>query len=163
MLQEVLAFLFALAALAAILYIFPGLTDPVLSTRRTAPASRLPQRALAVLPYKQLRRSQRVPLRIPISVRWAPPGSPATVKESTETEVVSAHGALIRLHPALARKSRIEITHQHTQQSASARVAWVGEPDKRGELFPVGVELSVPSQTFWGVSSVAPGSRSRPG
>ncbi|MFQ5662648.1 MAG: PilZ domain-containing protein [Terriglobia bacterium] len=105
-----------------------------------------------MLPYSEHRRSERVLLRIPISVCCALPAGPAAIKESTETEVVSAHGALIRLRQALAQDTRVEITHQRTRQSISGRVVWVGQPGKQDELFPVGIELSVPSESFWGIS-----------
>lgn len=109
-----------------------------------------------MLPHKEHRRSQRVLLRIPISVSWPLPAGPATVKESTETEVVSAHGALIRLRQELARDTRIEVVHQFTRQAALGRVVWVGRPEKLDEPFSVGVELSAPNETFWGVSFAAP-------
>lgn len=109
-----------------------------------------------MLPHREHRRSQRALLRIPITVSWTPPAGQATVRESTQTEVVSAHGALIRLRQALARDTRLEIIHQRTQQLAFGRVVWVGQPDTADEPYPVGVELSVPSQQFWGVSFAAP-------
>jgi hypothetical protein len=43
-----------------------------------------------------MRRSQRVLLRLPIQVRWTPPGETA-ISEETTTLVVNAHGALIVL------------------------------------------------------------------
>ncbi|MBI4462928.1 MAG: PilZ domain-containing protein [Acidobacteria bacterium] len=100
----------------------------------------------------EYRRSQRALLRIPISVSWAPPAGPATLKESTETEIVSAHGALIRLRQALALDTPIEITHHYTQKSAMGRVVWVESPKNSNDTFHLGVELSVPSESFWGVS-----------
>jgi hypothetical protein len=56
------------------------------------------------------RRSQRALLRIPISVSWKPPVGPANLKVAAETEVVGAHGALIRLQQAPERNARVEIT-----------------------------------------------------
>lgn len=105
-----------------------------------------------MLPHTGHRRSQRYLLRIPISVSWTPPAGQATVKESAETEVVSAHGALIRLRQPLARDTRLQIMHKRTEESTLARVVWVGEPENLDDPFPVGVELSVPTETFWGVS-----------
>lgn len=108
-----------------------------------------------MLAYRAVRRSQRVCFRVPVTVSWTPPAGRAVVKESTETQVVSAHGALIRLRQELARDTRLEIMHQRTQELAFARVAWVGQPENPDDPYPVGVELSVPSQTFWGIPFVA--------
>ena len=105
-----------------------------------------------MVPQFEYRRSQRALVRIPITVSWSPPAGPASLKESTETEVVSAHGALIRLRQVLARDTRVEITHKRTQQSASGRVAWVEQPKNQTDSFRVGIELSVPSESFWGIS-----------
>ena len=44
----------------------------------------------------EMRRSQRVVLRLPIQVRWTPQGDSA-ITEETVTLVVNAHGALISL------------------------------------------------------------------
>jgi hypothetical protein len=98
------------------------------------------------------RRSQRALLRIPISVSWKPPVGPANLNVAAETEVVGAHGALIRLQQAPEQNARVEITHGHTRQTAPGRVIAVEPPGKENEPYRVTVELSVPSETFWGLS-----------
>lgn len=95
------------------------------------------------------RRSPRTPLRVPVTVSWLLPAGFTREKESTETRVVNAHGALIHLQRPLARDTQVEIIHQQSGHYAYARVAWVGEPVPPKGTVPVGVELAVPNAGFW--------------
>ncbi len=105
-----------------------------------------------MLRHWEHRRSERVLVRIPIIVSWDPSEGVVSVKKSTETEAVSAHGVLIRLGQTLAQDTPIEITHRRSGKSASARVVWAQRPEKSDDSFRIGVELSVSSETFWGIS-----------
>ena len=58
----------------------------------------------------------------------------------------------IRNEEALEQNARVEITHGHTRQTAPGRVISVEPPGKENEPYRVTVELSVPSETFWGLS-----------
>ncbi len=113
----------------------------------------LPQRkgaraATVTQPKASRRRSQRVPWRTPIIVNtWLQEG--LNVREQAETEVVNAHGALLRLSSLLPVSKPIELLHPQTNKLSTARVVWA---DTRTEgKARVGVELTEPSETFWGV------------
>ncbi len=97
---------------------------------------------------KERRRSQRVLLVIPIEVEWTTKEGKST-KEAAETEIVSAHGALLRMKSRIPLSIEITLYQRRVRQSTRARVVGVSSrPD--GER--VAVELSIPSWSFWGVS-----------
>jgi hypothetical protein len=54
----------------------------------------------------EMRRNQRVLLRVPIQVRWTPQGE-TVISEETTTLVVNAHGALIILTMKVKPGARI--------------------------------------------------------
>ncbi len=97
------------------------------------------------------RRSQRVLLVIPVEVTWTTRDG-RRLKENAETQVVNAHGALLRMKTTLPLSAEVELTRPRTQQSVLARVVWAGDVAEQDEMPRVAVELAVPSETFWGVS-----------
>jgi hypothetical protein len=108
--------------------------------------------ALERLSLRRQRRSQRTTIRMPLIVSWTIPVGSGTMQETTATAVVSGHGALIHLRQELALNWPIEILNKLTQRSTRGRVAWVGSLGNFNDPFPVGIELSVPSETFWAPS-----------
>ena len=96
------------------------------------------------------RRSQRVRLAIPVEVAWTQEDG-AQVKEHAETEILNAHGALLRMEPHLPIPIDIHLSRPRTQLFTQARVVGFREPTPGG-LLGVAVELAAPSQTFWGIS-----------
>jgi hypothetical protein len=95
----------------------------------------------------EMRRSQRVALRIPIQVRWTPPGEPPIVEDAT-TLVVSAHGALIFVAMKVKTGSRIFARNQQAQEK-ECRVVHTRESRERKH--EVGVAFLVPGGKFWGL------------
>lgn len=94
------------------------------------------------------RRSSRVLWRSPVIVVWAAQGG-LKVREHAETEVVNAHGALLRLETALRSGKRIELLDPRSNEFMTARVVWSRR--EVGSTARAGVELSIPSETFWGI------------
>jgi len=95
-----------------------------------------------------MRRSQRVLLRLPIQVRWTPPGETA-ISEETTTLVVNAHGALIVLAMKVKAGARIFIRNSALAQDKECRVVRVsGRVENKHE---VGVEFLRPDAKFWGL------------
>lgn len=93
------------------------------------------------------RRSPRIKWRIPFVATWAS-GKTLTVREQGETEVINAHGALIRLATHLRRGSQITLLRPGTNLSKPARV--VGDVGPAGDgRVRLGVELEIPSHNFW--------------
>jgi len=97
----------------------------------------------------QRRRSPRILWRTSILVNWLGDGG-LTVREQAETEIVNAHGALLRLPAALERGQAVELLHPTSNESQNARVVWTQE--SAGGWVSAGVELKEPSATFWGIN-----------
>ncbi len=96
------------------------------------------------------RRSQRALLVIPVDVAWTKEDG-VRVKETAETEVVNAHGALLCLDVRLPLKMEVVLTNRLTQQSTRARVVRKYLPREDGKQ-RIAFELVEASETFWGVS-----------
>lgn len=65
------------------------------------------------------------------------------------TEVVSAHGAVLRIKTRPPMSVEIELTNTHTGKSTKARI--VGVRPSVGGQQRVAVELAEPSYVFWGL------------
>ena len=100
------------------------------------------------------RRSQRVLLAIPVNVAWAG-RSGDRVEEEALTEIVNAHGALLRMKAPVAVGTEVEVTHGHTKKITKAVVVYTEEPEK-GKRAGVGLELEAASQQFWGITIPPP-------
>jgi PilZ domain len=96
----------------------------------------------------EMRRSQRVLLRMAIQVRWTPAGETA-IAEDTTTLVVNAHGALILLAMKVKAGTRIFVRNVASAQDKECRVVRVqGKLEGKSE---VGVEFLRADAKFWGL------------
>ena len=100
-------------------------------------------------PDKDRRRSQRVLIVIPVNVSWTTKDG-VRVKEEAHTEVVSRHGALLRMKGSLPVGAKVELNRHRTGHTSQAQVVWSGKPDAEG-IGRVAVELTETSDEFWGV------------
>jgi len=94
-----------------------------------------------------MRKSQRVALRLPVEVRWTPPGEPAIV-EKASTLVVSAHGALISMAMRVRAGARISARNRNAEDK-ECRVVHTRESRERKHQ--VAVAFLVPDGRFWGL------------
>ncbi len=101
-------------------------------------------------PGAERRRSQRVLLVIPLEVAWTS-ASGVRVLEHAETEIVNAHGALLRMKAKLPRGAQVELNRPTTHEKVQARVVFLGQEGTDG-LWRAGVEFTEPNVTFWGVT-----------
>src|SRR5438445_11960729 len=69
----------------------------------------------------EMRRSQRVVLRLPIQVRWTPQGDSA-ITEETVTLVVNAHGAFVSLAIKVKSGARIFVRSSAVTGDKECRV-----------------------------------------
>jgi hypothetical protein len=69
-------------------------------------------------------------------------------RETCETVVVNAHGALILLKHEIDDGEMLVLTHPETQEEQECRVVYLGEPADRQR---VGVEFLTPAPRFWGL------------
>src|SRR5271155_757270 len=97
----------------------------------------------------QLRRSQRVCLRLPIVVLREGPGA-NVASEETHTLIVNAHGALIQLGLTVEIGQLLGIKNSQTMEQLVCRVVHLG-PDQ-AEKREVGVEFEMPSARFWRIA-----------
>lgn len=99
-------------------------------------------------PYNTPRRSHRTATVHPVDVEWKR-GDGLKVREPGETEVVSAHGALLRMHAIVPRQSEIILRQLTTHQAILARVVRV-DPARADGVPRVAVEFSAPDEEYWG-------------
>jgi len=97
----------------------------------------------------QLRRSQRVCLRLPILVLRERPGN-NVAQEETQTLIVNAHGALIQLALTVEMGQLLGIKNRQTMEQLVCRVVHMG-PDQLGKK-EVGIEFETPSPRFWRIT-----------
>jgi hypothetical protein len=69
-------------------------------------------------------------------------------RETCETVVVNAHGALILLKHEIDDGEMLVLTHPETMEEQECRVVYLGEP---GDRQRVGVEFLTPAPRFWGL------------
>jgi hypothetical protein len=92
------------------------------------------------------RRSQRIDLNVPVVV-YRPPNEGPQFYESTQTCVVSAHGALMALTDMVAPKQRLLMQNTESGEQQECRVVSV----KKELVGPpkVAVEFTRPAPKFW--------------
>lgn len=96
------------------------------------------------------RRSQRVILTLPVTVRTVDGPNDAAFKEDTQTLVVNVHGALVLLAGKVTKGQKLALTNHSTQMEQECRVASIGQ-QSAGKT-QVGVEFLKPSPDFWRIS-----------
>jgi len=101
-------------------------------------------------PDPSRRRSQRVILSLPVTVRTEDGPKDISFEEETHTLVVNLHGALIVLAAKVAKGQRLRLTNRATQLEQVCRVASLG-PVSGGKA-QIGVEFLTPSPDFWRIS-----------
>lgn len=94
------------------------------------------------------RRSKRVLLSIPISVRGLT-SSGTAFQEDSRTLVVNAHGALIALAARVTANQLITVVNKSTNESRPCRVIYLG--NAQADKTQMGVEFVDPSPSFWQV------------
>jgi len=92
------------------------------------------------------RRSQRIDLNVPVVV-YRPPSEGPQFYESTQTLVVSAHGAVMALTQMVAPKQRFHVQNTDSGEQQECRVVSV----KKEPTGPpkVAVEFTRPAPGFW--------------
>lgn len=118
-------------------------------SNRVGVAFRIAQYHLEGETVQQARRSPRVLWRAPVAAMWMDREG-TNCQAVGESEVVNAHGGLIRLPTQFVPQNRLEVMHMRTREIRPARIVW-REPVPGGREVRLGVELVQPSQNFWGV------------
>jgi PilZ domain len=95
------------------------------------------------------RRSQRIDLNVPVVV-YRPPNEGPQFCQSTQTLVVSAHGALMALTCMVAPKQRLLVQNADSGEQQECRVVYV-KNDRMGPP-QVAVEFTQPAPSFWHIA-----------
>jgi hypothetical protein len=75
-------------------------------------------------------------------------------RESCQTIVINAHGALLYLKVELAIGAMVVLSNPFTQEDQECRVVFIGDDVEKGQR--VGVEFLSPAPHFWGVDFTPP-------
>ena len=101
-------------------------------------------------PASAQRRSRRLYIRIRVRLNWQPENQ-ILISEETETVVVNAHGALLRLGSVPALGQKVTLQNIPVQQTQEALVVFVGKAAGKDGKTSVGVEFTKPNASFWHV------------
>jgi hypothetical protein len=99
-------------------------------------------------PPPNRRRSQRVVLRVPVTLSGTIDQGPFS--EDTHTLIISAHGALISLAAKISQGQILRIRSQMYAEEQDCRVIWIG-PETEGKN-RCGIEFLQPAPNFWHVA-----------
>jgi hypothetical protein len=102
----------------------------------------------AAVHVEDRRRSQRVVIRVPVTVHVKVEGE--TVTFAAHTVAVNDHGAMLVTPQIIAVNTQLEITNDRTQQRVTARVTRTPPESSEGFLIPV--EFISPAPGYWQIS-----------
>jgi PilZ domain len=105
--------------------------------------------------YPERRRTTRLPLQIPLTVRCRLPEG-ETIDLKASTYIISADGALLLMDTPLFSGQLIKVINEHTAKSIDCVVTSLRE--KRERRF-VGIAFTTPSVDFWHIVFPRSGTR----
>jgi hypothetical protein len=94
------------------------------------------------------RRSQRVIIRVPITLVATEKGQP--VKITAHTVAVNIHGAMVVCPRMLDPETKLELVNGRTSEKVGSRVSRAPRESAEGFLIPV--EFTTPSPNFWQIT-----------
>ncbi|HXP78620.1 MAG TPA: PilZ domain-containing protein, partial [Verrucomicrobiae bacterium] len=105
-------------------------------------------RGTALMPGEERRRSQRVIIRVPVTLVVTENGQ--TVKISAHTVAVNIHGAMVVCPRTLEADTTLEVVNGRTDEKVASRVTRAPRDSSEGFLIPV--EFTSPSPNFWQIT-----------
>jgi hypothetical protein len=105
-------------------------------------------RGASLLHGEERRRSQRVIIRVPVTLELTKNGRVFMV--SAYTIAVNIHGAMIICPESVDSETKVEIINDRTRERASARVTRTPRQSAEGYLIPL--EFYKPFPMFWQIS-----------
>jgi hypothetical protein len=105
-------------------------------------------RGASLFPGEERRRSQRVIIRVPVTLFVAEDGH--TVKTSAHTVAVNIHGAMVVSPRSVDADARLEMVNERTGEKVSSRVTRSPRESAEGYLIPL--EFITPTPNFWQIS-----------
>jgi hypothetical protein len=105
-------------------------------------------RGTALMPGEERRRSQRVIIRVPVTLLVTENGQP--VKIAAHTVAVNIHGAMVVCPRSLDADTTMEVVNGRTDEKVASRVTRAPRDSAEGFLIPV--EFTSPSPNFWQIT-----------
>jgi hypothetical protein len=105
-------------------------------------------RGASMLAGEERRRSQRVIIRMPVTLEITMSGQKIVV--AAHTIAVNIHGAMVLCPRPLDAETNLDIIHGSTGERASGRVTRPPRESAEGYLTPI--EFSKPLPSFWQIS-----------
>ena len=118
----------------------------------TPPKELTSERATALLPGEERRRSQRVIIRVPVTLEVTMSGQKITV--AAATVAVNVHGAMVICSRSFEADTTVEIINERTRGRATSRVTRMPRESAEGYLIPL--EFTSPAPTFWQITFPPP-------
>jgi hypothetical protein len=106
------------------------------------------ERGTALLPGEERRRSQRVIIRVPVTLEVNLLGQKITV--TAHTVAVNIHGAMVLCTRTFDAGTKLEVLNERSRDRAVARITRAPRESAEGYLIPV--EFTTASPTFWQIS-----------
>jgi len=106
------------------------------------------ERGAALMPGEERRRSQRVIIRVPVTMELTKGGQKLTV--SAHTVAVNTHGAMVVCTRTFDEGTTFAMQNSRTNERTTARVTRAPRESAEGYLIPL--EFTVPSPMFWQIS-----------
>ena len=97
------------------------------------------------------RRSERVMLQVPVIVKTKTRRG-ESIEEETQTQVVNAHGGLMKLKMEVQAGQPIVLVNTKTKMEQNCRVVRVESPQGTGGSFAVAFEFDKPAPHFWPIT-----------
>jgi len=114
----------------------------------TPPRELSADRATSLLAGEERRRSQRVIIRVPVTLELTKSGQ--KIKADAITVAVNIHGAMVLCSRSFDAETTMEIRNERTRDSATARVTRAPRESAEGYLIPL--EFTAPSPNFWQIT-----------
>jgi hypothetical protein len=105
-------------------------------------------RGASLLHGEERRRSQRVIIRVPVTLQLTKNGRVFMV--SAYTIAVNIHGAMVICPESVDSETKVEIINDRTRERASARVTRTPRQSAEGYLIPLEFDKAFPM--FWQIS-----------
>jgi hypothetical protein len=97
---------------------------------------------------EERRRSQRVMVRVPVTLTFDVAGKSVTVQAITVS--VNDHGAMLQCTRTLPAEIKLELQNDRTREKMACRVTRAPIENSDGYMIPV--EFSAPAPGFWRIS-----------
>lgn len=105
-------------------------------------------RGPSLMPGEERRRSQRVIIRVPVTLTFLQQDQKTTL--AAHTVAVNIHGAMVLCPRAIDADTKVEIYNDRTRERTAARVTRAPRESTEGFLIPL--EFNAPNPSFWQIT-----------